>query len=392
MSEQDSRQEFLRLAVGVAQVTICPRGFNQYPYPPVFQHSLNVLARRMAERGSRFPSTITAVIRTFQQPIADWWPLEPKGLPVECVDFPLLDRWFDLDNAVEGYLQDFFRDNAKSDRIPEDLSLSELKAIEDNEPIRRMIDDARKDVPARAAAYVEARAFIIRHPYLRHFGELPANLHYRDFVNQMYTTIDPRMVHQEQLWQCPYCHSLLLWIDDQPRCARDDLCGALTKGYTVPPPESISLHRELMCLNPAGIKRTLVPGKPELDVYKWLLELKQKHPGAIREVDLWPGVDVYDLRVVFNRQPPITWAIDLKDIAQPHALQRQIDEHNERRSRQDESLGWQRFFYVVPDHRRTLLPGYLSRIRRGSKDVEVLYVSDFQSRVSAEIARLSGGR
>ncbi|MDX9956513.1 MAG: hypothetical protein RBT75_20620, partial [Anaerolineae bacterium] len=79
--------------------------------------------------------------------------------------------------------------------------------------------------------------------------------------------------------------------------------------------------------------------------------------GQLRAVDLWPGVDQYDLRIVFNTGE--VWAIDIKDIANPGHLRSQLQQEPQFVNVGD--LSWDKAWFVVPQYRCEWSRDYVRR-------------------------------
>jgi hypothetical protein len=93
----------------------------------------------------------------------------------------------------------------------------------------------------------------------------------------------------------------------------------------------------------------------------------QKHyPDVIIEVRLWPEADRYDLLIRFVHQGQVeTWAVDVKDYADPAELLRKI-QHQDRPHDlffyNQGLIAWQKAFFVVPQYRIDWNAQYLQNL------------------------------
>jgi hypothetical protein len=93
------------------------------------------------------------------------------------------------------------------------------------------------------------------------------------------------------------------------------------------------------------------PGKAEVRLRDQVEKIKARKQ---IKVELWPWLDVYDLRLTFPDGE--VWAVDVKDWANPYRLARTI-----KHFRTDPP--WDRAFFVFPDRHRKARPNYLNAFR-----------------------------
>lgn len=149
-------------------------------------------------------------------------------------------------------------------------------------------------------------------------------------------------------------------------------------------------------------KRTMIPGKAEIDLYRVLLNLMETQDEIIlKHLRLYPAVDLYDLQLRFEYRDKDgdlrkeVWAVDVKDYHIPETL------GNEVKPKLDagihdafpvfpSNLAWHRAFYVVPEYREIARDGYCDTIRVscGSdrfRNLDILTDSEFIQLVKRKV-------
>ena len=88
-------------------------------------------------------------------------------------------------------------------------------------------------------------------------------------------------------------------------------------------------------------------------------------------VELWPGYDAYDLRIIFP--DGIVWAVDIKDWRFPYLLAPRLTSLDRRGS-----LTWDRAIYAIPEQREREHPGYLDILHNATvgQDFSVLTIHE----------------
>lgn len=130
--------------------------------------------------------------------------------------------------------------------------------------------------------------------------------------------------------------------------------------------------------------RVCLPGMPELALLNRMRELAQDYPDRLSSVDLYPGVDRYDLKLTFSDNA--VWGIDVKDYRSPYLLSRKLPgiygEGN---------LAYTEGFYVVPERRLRGHSEYLKIVREKVKLPDhtcILSDAEFEDRVLFKIKSL----
>ena len=96
-----------------------------------------------------------------------------------------------------------------------------------------------------------------------------------------------------------------------------------------------------------------------MQLYRWLIDEIIPKQRSLQEVELWPGIDKYDLRLTFRRS---IWAVDVKDYKDPFSLGNHIQQ-DIRPPEQEDPL-WNKWFYVYPTYRELQRPNYGDCVRR----------------------------
>jgi hypothetical protein len=134
--------------------------------------------------------------------------------------------------------------------------------------------------------------------------------------------------------------------------------------------------------------RTYLPGIPELGLFHWLEECRQKHSEFIRSVSLWPRIDIYDLQIEFVDS---VWAVDVKDHQEPHRLGLSLTGIYG-----EGELQWNRGFFVYPDYREKQRSDYGEAIRLAATSrlhrIEIVSEERFKEQVAAKLKSLKKGK
>lgn len=365
------------LAVGLYQLQTREKS---YPYPPVFEYALNLLAAKV---GVGFPPTLKRIIEIFQLPVGEWWQDEFGILPVE-IDrrFPLLEAGPVL--FLHEQLEDYLLNSTLpvSGRVkPESILLhqqNELMATF----VREMRDAYEIDPLDAQYIYRTVRSFINTHPFitpmrLRRMLMLPD---YHEKVLEFYepvTEVPDLAVRDNCYLNCPNCGVVVHrnGVDTSPKAS---LCNEQCPGdgEWIRVQDADDLH----VLKRGILLRTYIPGQPEMRLYRWLTEeVCPKNPNL--EVELYPGIDRYDLRLIFKTGTQKTvWAIDVKDHRTPAALSRQLAS-----APRPYHLGewqWAKAYYVVSDYRIRVYPTFIEDVRRAAelprRQVDIVSESDIR--------------
>lgn len=160
--------------------------------------------------------------------------------------------------------------------------------------------------------YVELRKLLIEKPVIRTdelFRKLvsPSLRQVKDYLDQLYVTLTN--FQQEKIYyQCPRCNYIQIARNGHAHVCRDPYCERQSKKQNlIKAPPLIDPDRYKIVI-PEIYRAVTLPGIAELQLYNAL----QKEAGIPQQdIELWPDVDKYDLKVKFPTGP--TWMIDVKD-------------------------------------------------------------------------------
>ena len=325
----------------------------QYPFPSTLSRARGLLYGAAIEKGDWKFQSLSEFIQIVQTPIKEWWPFEdlPEGADP---DIPLVDSQLQVCNYLEELLLDM--DELLGSQL---FDAKELKLVLDNRKIREALQQAQRQ-PELEEAYVALRYFLIKHPWINVSDgvNIPRDaIQLMGNVSDYYEKPSVNMLHDGRIWLCPRCNGILIWAKDSPHCATLGLCDRLVKFE-----DAESIMGEIKTLKMTFRKRVQLPGLPEVQMF----EEMSKISGV--EVRLWPEADRYDLSV--EKKGVFHWALDVKDYASEFTLSNLFRRHS------SPVVKGAEFFYVVPDHREKISPGYIARLRRLSPDTPIRLMSD----------------
>jgi transcriptional regulator with XRE-family HTH domain len=303
------------------------------PYPSRLQQSLDRLLLLCLIHRQAPPLHIPDLLTLCEEPFAKW-PLPQLPPDVHPEDSLLC-------NQLPTY---FCEEYACSESDPaanlfEVRFIEQLRAACADNP--RLYTLARELLITRLVLTEQEFTGIIHKP--------PFNL-IRDILKEAYEVAPLFFCHQGHFRCCPQCGSLLirsaknLWVCQEESCDFS------------PTSDDRALRKMHISESVYFLKRPLrryiaFPGKSEVQLRDQLEKIKAKKP---IKVELWPLLDVYDLRLTFPDGE--VWAIDVKDWANPYRLA-----HAVRPFRTDPP--WNRALFVFPDHHRKRRPNYLNAFR-----------------------------
>lgn len=392
MAPYSTDDVFSYLVGGVAEAS--KKNF-RYPYPLLFQQALNKLSTRQLQYGKE-PFPLRDQLVLFEEPIGTWWP-GPLPEDVESnlgTSFTLL-----YDGQPEAWVWDFLDERGAKFLSPE--SLQYFQADIDQSAIREVQDTCRKATPQLVDVYVAVRRFLIEHPAttlfefhqaLGRFPQLAMKL-----INSFYETPDIFERYGKYdgcYWLCPYCRGILNWKDGRfPQCARHSVCGRLFPDYQGRQP--LTERPDLIRLKWGLHRRVCIPGIPEIRLFDWLDNLRTQQRG-LDLLQLWPGVDRYDLQLRFADGKTV-WAIDIKDYSEPIELYQKIHEQ----SLYDlGDLKWTQGFYIIPQYRLRWNPHYLKQFKQAAgkgkralpANIDIVSEEQFRNRVLRKLQTFQVGR
>jgi hypothetical protein len=257
----------------------------------------------------------------FEYPIGDWWPGGIEHLPVSTA------------GAGEGLLH-----FGAPTSLCKEWAIQKRRSLQDQlaEIEERIMYEILTD--CRAAdlqeMYVNSRRFLIENPIVREVDlvKTVASGRVHSLVGKAYEPLPSGCIKDGQVHLCPHCGDAQIWRGDGLACRNWTICQTLAKRRAKRLPATGLLRSK------AGIFTYVVaPGLPELRLYERLQKL-----GC--EVQLWPGVDAFDLLVALPKGQ--RWAVDVKLSREGYCLGRY--EREKGFIPCPEGLQWDRAFYVIP--------------------------------------------
>lgn len=306
------------------------------PYPFAWQRGLNILASECLLRDITPPGHTPEAVDWCHRPPSAWPVRFSAGL--RSLSEPLL---------VDGTPTDFCRELAQG------LSAGNAE----RELCERLMAKVRHQaqVQRSQAAYVAVRQYLIEHPVTSHEELLDASFApemggFGGDLAEMYEEVPLEAFEDGHLLLCGHCGWTLQRRNGRLRCG-DERCRLLTENFTRGTRERAALPDGSWVRARKAIRRYIVaPGTYELAAARRIGAM-----GGV-SVELWPGFDRYDLRIIFPDGE--IWAVDVKDWRYPHLLARHLQP-----LATDGGCHWDRAFYAVPDERVRDNASYLTFLR-----------------------------
>ncbi len=308
----------------------------QAPYPHAWQRGLNMLAAECLLRDVDAPTHTEEAIVWCHTPLKSW----PTRFRVSAR--VLEEALLNGDQPTE-----LCRELAivKGDTEQEACQKKMLEAI--SEAQRNRIPDAyvalRYSLITRPVISDEELAQLSFDPRLGSLGGL---------LTDLYERVPSVLAERGNVLICGFCGWTLQRVRGQLRCGDDERCRLLTGDFIrvatrarSEPPSQLYRVRQ-------PIRRYVVaPGVYEVNTAHILESLGLR-------IELWPGYDKYDLRIIFPQQKQ-TWAVDIKDWRFPHLLAPQLTPlpHGG-------SWTWDRAFYAIPNERVQEQSNYLAILQQ----------------------------
>lgn len=268
----------------------------------------------------------------------------------------------------------------------------DLRSEFDEERIMPKIRVACQEHGSGQLLYERVRQFLIEHPVVseRKFfdfcNELPtAIMDLLAGADGAYLSAPESLARGGHFYVCPYCGSILIRADGVSQSSSEDCeqvrCQNRRKRVAGLVPETERTYRLVN-----GIRRYVTePGWAEVELKKGLEKLGL-------QVQLWPYLDSYDLRIILpNKQ---VWGIDVKDWSNPIALGLSIRNRNGSTFAQEPS--WDRAFFVFPDDLKRRRPNYVAefkgecygklRTERGQR-IEGMFMREFLAEVRKQVRK-----
>ena len=325
-----------------------------------------------------YPRTQAGLLSLFEQPVKDWY---PYAVPERFDSESGLLYDGDLSEEACEYCYDLAEQADMASSV-----LAQHLALE-NVQFRELLDELKRayDIDAKNAQqeYVLLRRFLIENPYAT------AEQLSRTFFRSRYVT--PKKVgglyeplpavndSEKFVWECSRCGPLTM-KRGQLRGVKPSVCNDHRRDMDRV--RKVDRQPGLRRLMRALHLRVCIPGIPEIELFEALEELCESSKPGLQQLQLYPGIDCYDLQLRFS--DGTVWAVDVKDYPNPIMLTRQLTTiYGGGSLRHDES------FYVVPQAYIDRTEDYV-KIAQSSlkKAIKLLGARAFERKVSGKIAQL----
>jgi len=341
-------------------------------YPPGLVRAMNSLALAM---GAGFPRTFTAFLQLCRTPLGEWYPFP---LEANMKRWALLQGAHLSESALDLMFQlpkEVIEQAARRGFVPQ--------SVLDNQRFALFIDEMR-NLADRAEAqhlYDTIRSFLISHSWitrdeLRALRASGIDAERIEWVKEALYEPDDG----DDIYVCERCgilrrHNGRL-VGVKPIFCDDHYLDASHIQHLVTGTRTrlkIGIHQ-----------RTFIPGQAEKVLFEAAEALHDEFRDHLTRVERYPGLDSYDLRLVFRDE---VWAVDVKDLSNADDLAQAIQPLND-----SGDLHHDHAFYVVPDRRLSFAPDYLeeaNRCRRGQHpEIVLLTQSTFIQKMRTKCADL----
>jgi hypothetical protein len=382
MSNHLSMQIFSYLVLGLAKYA---EQEQEYPYPPELLYAQHHLSLAML---ASYPATITEFFELCKKPLEEWWP----GDTLHNVDtrFELLETDGELGQQVIEFLKTY--------DLPKGTTSQSIQIILESKLMENICRKARKaasyDPDGAQLEYVAARSYVITHPWTTQEKLRNAlhDLHHilPQEVGDLYqdsSSVGPALLYQRAdrptpcYWNCNVCGPLYQY-DGRLGSIKPGACEKRCPGKQTWQP--LDVEENTLVLKRGVHLYTYIPGITEMRLYHWLIDKVRPGSSALQQVELWPGIDSYDLRLTFQGD---TWAVDVKDYKDPVTLGTSIKQDT--RPPEQADPVWHKWFYVYPMYHELQRPNYGEWVQRTVKrlpsNVSILNEEQFKAQVRARL-------
>lgn len=289
-----------------------------YPYPAPLQQGWNRLVATCLMKGVESPiglDNLFAWCRAW--PLAQWpltLPLDEMGPSDTLIDGPFLtetcEEWASASSDVEAELTE-------------------------NQIMERAIGICR--IKNAQATYAAFRRLLIEYPVLtrdehdKHRLARVLEPLEQQFIDAFIEAPESYVV-DDSFHCCPYCGGLLQSVKGQFVC-EEKRCRARGR---ITPSRSIPAASRVLHLRRGLHRYVTIPGLTEI-------RLAERLENLGLTVEMWPGIEAYDLRVSFPTGA--IWALEVKDRKDPCRLAKATKPIPDNPS-------WTQAFFVFPDERK----------------------------------------
>ena len=350
---------------------------SKYPHPDLLRLSCNKLALKIT--APPYQRTTEGFFTLLEKPLYEWCPF---NIPQE------FDKEFGLiyDGALSEEASEYFYEHLLNEEQIFNLSTKNKQIALENFQFRKLLNSLQNAYEENAEVaqeeYVLLRRFLIDNPYAtdEQIREAFSKTRYirSSEVGELYEDCQ----QDKTYWCCDNCGPLIE-KDGGLRGIKPSVCNDLRKNLNQV--YKISWERGLRQIKRGIHWRVCLPGIPEIKLFENLKKLQQDNSKYLLAVNLWPGIDRYDLQLRFSDDS--VWAVDVKDYRSPYALARSLTTiYGEGSLRYDKS------FYVIPQHRLRQRKDYIDILREEaklSKSIQIKSEIAFEELVIEKISSLS---
>lgn len=299
------------------------------PYPKELQRGLERLVLSCLRQGKTPPQGIPDLLSWCRRPLAEWY-LELPEEKVGAAD-KLLDGQIPTSICEEWAI-------ASAD-VEAELTQKQL--------LLNVMQVCRS--AAAPDCYVAFRRLLISEPVLTEFELLqrcaePLLERLAEQIHAAYEPAPDSYTVEGQFYCCSNCRNIMLRTDKGVLICAEERCRAkgVSSGRRI-------VQKERVCWLKRGLRRFIAaPGRAELSLVDKLEKL------GLKQVELWPNFDSYDLRIVFPDGE--AWAIDVKDWANPFLLAQKVKQQN---PPIPNNPPWKKAYFIFPNDRLQQRPDYL---------------------------------
>jgi hypothetical protein len=334
-------------------------------YSPELIQGWSQLSALCLDARKPIPGSIVELYDWCRRPLGDWPFREPFHSDVSSAGSLIDVALYDTDShGLTAECECWAR-----------VSRLDLRSILDEERIVLPVRDLCRH-EARQREYTDFRRFLIEHPVTT---EAALTRFYQDRhllpriqagLVDSYVLAPAGRAIDSTFYICPRCGEFLLRSDEPGALVCSAESCRRFPVLSTRRVESYPMSANVLAVRD-GIRQFVTsPGRLEVELDRRLARM-----GAI--VELWPGIDSYDLRITISENN--VWAVDVKAWRDGHALGKHLrDKHVIA-----PDPHWTRAFYVFPDYLKDLSPHYLDSffrgagLQRGRFQADVLFASEF---------------
>lgn len=324
------------LATAVVQLAEDPTpAMFKLPYPTSAQRAVDLLGARALRRDTDAPSSVPDLVRRCQRTPLTRWDLDLSTMGVTETDLLIDPVTFTPSQLCYEWAVD--APDATADLIEQDLLLDVIATCRE------------RNLPN---SYVSFRRLLIEQPVLDQVAwmKLTTDRHLApllELVRASYQPMPAAYVRHDMITICARCKCPLIptlddgWACELDRCRWE----GLKLGRQMPASHDLQVASRPLRVFITG------PGRAETELEEAMIRLGL-------QVEMWPNIDAYDLRISFPSGQ--IWAVDVKDRASPSILGRTATALRPNPPYTDA-------FYVVPDYRKAQREDYGRVFRRASQ-------------------------